>query len=148
MKTFTFQFDDGFPPKVRELVEPLLNETQWLFPLWMQKAIITWDKQSDTEAMVGIHVHKDYRWCRIIFFADFLSQPPDVQLETVYHEIVHCYNVPLKKVACDILDNCIGDEQGEMSEKLQTAYRKQIDYVMESITQDLAFVITEKFNER
>ncbi len=147
MSEIQFQFDVDFPDDVRGVIEPLLNEAKWLFPLWMQKAIVTWNCKSD-EAMAEILVYKDYRWCRIVIFPDLLSSPPDVQKESIYHEIIHCYNVPLKKVACDILDECIGDEKGEMSEKLQNVFRSQIDSVMESITQDLAYVICRKANER
>lgn len=144
MAEFSFQYDVDFPDSVRDVVEPLLENAKWLFPLWMQKAILTWNPKQDG-AMAEITLQKDYRWCRIVIFPDLLSVPYDVQQESVLHEIIHCYNVPLKKVACDILDECIGDDEGELSEKLQNVFRKQIDSTMESVTQDLTFAIQNKF---
>lgn len=141
------EFDIDFPDTVRGVIEPLIKETAWLFPLWMQKVIMTWDSKQEG-SMAKIFVYKDYRWCRIVIYPDFLSILPTTQQESIYHEIIHCYNVPLKRVACEILDECMPNEQGEFSEKLQNVLRKQIDSTMESITQDLAFAIMNKFNEQ
>jgi hypothetical protein len=147
MAEIIFEFDVDFPDSVRGAVEPLLKDAAWLFPLWMQKVILTWDTNQDG-AQAKILVYKDYRWCRIVIYPDLLSVPDDTRKESIYHEIIHCYNVPLKQVACEILEECMPDEKGEFSEKLQNVLRKRIDRTMEAITQDLTYAILNKFNER
>lgn len=112
----------------------------------MQKAIVSWDAYQSTE-MAKIRVHKDYRWCRITFYPHFLQIPSAVQIEAVYHEIIHCYTIPLKGVACDILNNLL-DEKNASENKLKKVYRQNIDETMESITQDFTYALMRKFEEK
>lgn len=121
------------PKEISESVVPFIEKYQLLFPLWLQRCVISWRPAEDYT--MRILVHDDYRQCFIDVSSGWLDCETDIKEDSVIHEIVHCFTVQLK---CEA-ENWMIDFQ--LEDNVKNAYMRQIARVMEQVTQDAAYSI-------
>jgi hypothetical protein len=131
------EFDLNFPNDLRLKTESILAQTKWICPLWLQRIFIGWD-DANTSDTANVHLFRDYRSLRLTICPGFLAYEERGQTEIIIHELVHCFTVPLKTVCFEAMEDLDTDEQ------LKTIIQRQINSVMEQITQDFAFSISRR----
>lgn len=134
-------YDADFPPELKTLIEEILAKYAWLCPLWLQELEIGW-YSDERESTAEMSVLSDYRSAKMWIYPRFLNCTRPKQFEAVVHELVHCFNVPLKTACLNALEDVAPD----VDEKIKAMARRAINKEMERITQDFAFSIVKKFN--
>ncbi len=137
------KFDDEFPEMLREQTKLLLDEVVWLLPLWLQKLRVGWDANDPDHDAAWFRINPDYRFARVTICSGFLNEDKRTQFESLYHEMFHAFNAPIADIAHEILDVFCPESENE---KLHAVWKGKIRSVLESRTQDFAYVIAKKFN--
>ena len=83
-------------------------------------------------------VYKQYRTLYLDYSTRWLDETVDTRRMVTIHEIIHCFNVPLKTVIGELIED-LG-----MDEKMVNIIHRQVNHVMEAITQDFTIVIDRK----
>lgn len=130
------QFEAGFPEELKDKFTTSLDKVKWLCPLWMQVVHVHWVDTS--EWMAQWRLHKDYRVADLDLCGGFLSITEWEQHEVLIHEIIHSYTIPLKTVIQDVMIDL------KTSDEITTIISRQVNKVMEQVTQDFAFAIARK----
>lgn len=133
-------YDADFPLDLKPKIESLLEKSKWLFPLWCQKLSLSWFS-GETNKTAEIYVMKDYRHCQIYIYPIFVRHTEQQQFECIIHEIIHCFNVPMKTACLDAIDDALPDAD----EKINALAKRGVNKEMERVTQDFTFAILNKF---
>jgi len=83
-------------------------------------------------------LYRDYRSSRLEVTGTFLNYEKWEQREIVIHEIIHSFTIPLKTVLTDAIEDL------EPSKEVAAILERQVEKVMEQVTQDFAFSIARK----
>lgn len=127
------------PKEIADAVKMHLNAVGWLLPDWCFKVVLGYEP--DAGYTVQAVVHKQYRTLYLDISTRWLDESFDTRRLVMIHEIVHCFNVPLKAVLGELIEDL------ELDEKVVNIVHRQMNHVMEAITQDFAIVIDRKMKE-
>lgn len=107
------KFSGEWPEGIRALVEPVFRQGEWLIPSWYspEKVNIFYEAYRIPEnSMLTAKVEYAYKMACIWVYPSFLSEPPEQQLEAVYHEFFHLSVNPTFDLALDILERACGED--------------------------------------
>ena len=138
MTTPRIDFEADFPPELKELIYGLLSENIYLCPLWMQRVEVAYRPYKADEFSLQWVLNRDYRRAFLNISPPFLIESKAMQREMLIHEIIHSYTIPLKTATFEALKDC------EIEDPVYSVVTRQLDRVMEQVTQDLAYAIARK----
>jgi hypothetical protein len=133
-------FEADFPPELKDLILVLLQENLYLCPLWMQRVEVAYRPHSADDFCLQWVLNRDYRKAYLNIAPTFLTELKSMQREMLIHEIIHSYTIPLKTAAFEALKDC------EIEDPVYSVVTRQLDRVMEQVTQDFAYAISRKSN--
>jgi len=125
-------------------IEKYLKPFIWLIPNWCQKLVINLYPMSDDYPQNALEttVYYDYRWIKINFYSGWLTERDEVKQEHIVHDLLHGFTSIVVDYALEQIDNlCPASE----AEKFNRSMKAQLNILCESMTQDLAFAILNKF---
>ena len=131
-----------FPEALKDSVSRAFSRALAITPLWLQTIEISYSQ--DDSCCMEIEVNMDYRHANLTIFAPFCVHTPAQQKEAAVHEIIHCFNVPLKSVAIDAMESVAEDK---LDPRIMNLWRDRINETMEMLTQDFSFVISKVLYE-
>ena len=129
-------YSKGLPREYRPVVDKLLNEHLYICPLWLQRIYVGFD--STENIIASWELNQDYRRAHLTIGIDFLHVDDEMRRETIIHELIHSFTIPLKKVCCDAFNDL------DVDERLGTVLLRRIDEVMEQVTQDFTYSLARK----
>lgn len=139
------EFKKDFPPELKPRYEKIIKKASWLIPGWCQSVVVFWDAHDDERASLYTRVNYEYRFIQITVCSDCIGTSDKDLLTEVIHEMIHGFINPLADYAKEIVNTfCSKDD----SPKTNKILHNEITRKNESVTQDLAFAISNKFNER
>jgi hypothetical protein len=140
-------FNKNIEPKNKEEIEKFLLPWIWLVPNWCQKIVINLYPVSENSPNNGIETttHYEYRWIKIDFFSGWLTERDDVKQEHIVHDLLHGFTSIVVDYATEQIDNLCPPNEAE---KFNRSMKTQMSILCESMTQDLAFAIMNKFKEQ
>lgn len=134
---------DGCKAEIEKHLVPFL----WLVPNWVLFLNVNLlDSTSDNcGELATVTVDYDYRRITIDVATAWLDRTEDEKSFALVHELLHGYFALIADYARDAIHNlCPKDE----AEKFNASMIKELTTRHEATTQDLAFAILNKFNER
>jgi hypothetical protein len=135
-------YNKSIEPENRAEIEKYLNPFIWLIPKWCQRVLVNL-YTGEGDAAIATLVDYEYRKITLDFYSCWLIQGSDKMRADVVHECIHfsvneLYNEARRVVLATCNDN----------EALKDFAFKRLEVSVESVTQDLAFAILNKFDER
>jgi Zn-dependent peptidase ImmA (M78 family) len=131
-------------PDNKAKIDFYFQKWNWLIPKWVLfTEICLWDSTADAEMTAQAFVNYSYRRLTLEVYTKWLDCPDDEKEFVIVHELIHAFTLPPITFARDFIDTASKDN--EMLKETATA---ELNVRNESSTQDLAFAIYNKFNER
>ena len=137
IEKFTLLHD--WPKEILSIVEPLLTEFAWLVPPWCHVITVTYGVQLN--AIMTCQLDADYRAARLNVGPKFLSIPDDIRRQTIIHELIHVFVLPIADYAMDAIEKALPDEENP---KLKSVILEELRERNEQTTEDLSFVLARK----
>lgn len=138
MTTPRIDFEADFPPELKDLIYGLLSENLYLCPLWMQRVDVGYRPYDTEKYTLQWTLDRDYRRAHLSVSPAFLVESKAIQREVLIHEIIHSYTIPLKTATFEALEDC------KIEDPVYSVVTRQLDRVMEQVTQDFAYAIARK----
>jgi hypothetical protein len=136
-------WNNGIEPQNKAEIEKYLNPFLFLIPKWCQRLVIN-VYPSDNGNAIETTTHYDYRWIQMNFFSDWFVERNEVKQEDIIHDLLHGFTSIAIDYAIRQIDNLCPESEAE---KFNRSMKEQLTILCESMTQDLAFAIMNKFNE-
>lgn len=135
-------FNNDFPEIIKPQVGSILNDFDWLLPAWLQTLYVGYHAD-EQEASAYISVNKDYRFANLKVCGHWVNESAELQKEQILHELIHLYNVPIKRYALDMFEiHCEGGKDGVIYKMI----KNQLVSKNESATSDMTFALMNKFH--
>jgi hypothetical protein len=98
-RTERFVFYTDIPAELRQALDLYIPPLEFLIPKWCQNVYIAWASEGAEGAAAVTRCRYQYRWARIVFYANWLEQPPRLRMRNCVHEMVHVNVNPLFNTA-------------------------------------------------
>lgn len=132
------EFSKGFPNILQPRVSAILNDLVWLLPSWMQLLEVQYDADNKENSCWVIE-NKTYRFGTLYICGHWASENDEHQIQQLIHELIHFYTSPTKSYFLDVLERITTDGI------IKNLIKDELTTKIESCTEDLAFVIYQKF---
>lgn len=137
-------FNPQIQPINRLVIEKYIKKYSWIIPRWCHQLHVgLWDCKDDT--LAEVKVDYCYRRATVDIYSSWLDRTEVEQEKALLHELIHIHLAIMADYARNEFNNlCPKEEAAKFNQHLID----QLTIYHESITEDLAFAILNKFNER
>jgi len=134
-------YNPQIQPVNRLLIEKYLQKYSWLIPRWCHQLYVgLWDAKDET--LAEIKVDYCYRRAALDIYSCWIDRNTSEQERAILHELVHIHLAIMADYARNEFNNLVPKEEAA---KFNQHLQDQLLIYHESITEDLAFAISEKF---
>ena len=141
-------FAPEFLPNAKAHTESLIRQVELLFPSWVQEIYVNWSECDGASA--SIELDFNYRRASITFHRHLFDESAEYQFQTMLHEVLHCYNVPIADLAHEVLKRMFPQGEDDPNDIIREVYHmwdKQLTEVVERANVDFTFAMTRYIEE-
>lgn len=125
-------------------IEKYLKPFQWLIPGWLQILNIHIEPSENENLIASMCVQERYREANLTIRPLFFTKDDLTKKDAIVHELIHIHTNPIH----DFSKNAMRKFSGSEIDSTMAVVFDEMECYLERQTQDLAFAILNKFNER
>jgi hypothetical protein len=140
-------YQRNVPQEVREIIDPIIGDFEWLIPSWCHVLLFKFSTSDDQEkgsqlsAACQAHTDVAYRRASIEIFPAFLVETAESRRRLIRHEVGHILLAPFHDFAIDEMDLWY---QGEERKIQRAAMDHRLRHAMEQTVCDLAAALLKR----
>lgn len=129
------------PDMARQIIEPLIDRYEALFPTWAQLIYVHYGNAGDgNSATIECRCDYSYRFFSMTFDPGFLAQSEEEHRTQIIHEILHASSSVLADWARDAIKRLVPESEAP---KFQETLIEELRQRHESFVQDLALRLVD-----
>ena len=138
-----FVFSNDIPPELDSEIRKYLLPMEWLLPPWCQRCNVGYGEYNadNVDAAICANVSYRYRTMTLTFFLGWLESDSNRRLDMVVHDLIHSSTCILADYVRDEIKRLLPKDEAP---KYHSAILNELEERHESMTQDLAHVITQR----